>query len=333
MACLYQQAVAQQKVVQKIDNGIAKADMGIAKAKATADIFQPYLLKARQLFMSAAQIVQDVKQNAKNLKTNNSNTAHNTDVNEGQQQSADGNDYGYNNSSTTSGNSGYDNTGSTSNINTGSYDYGSYSDYTRQQYLPITNEATINQDGTGNWGNQNHSIYGNCLDVLTGNVVGMGEAEDNPASIDLLFFAPTDGQGTYVLMTPNFAKTNGTATYISQHHSDGVQAWSSISESEVGLTNLTLAQFDKIQNNSQIKSVAKNCRNYAGYYTSVGKKLEGQVFAVKVEQEEKTVYALIAVVKQFGTNGSNGYLKIKVKSVGEDVNSDGRIDTQSYLRN
>lgn len=286
--------------------------------------------------MSATQIVQDVKQDAKNLK--NDGSSNYTSSTEGQSETAEGSDYGYNNtssgnSSTTNSNSGYDNAGSSNNTGSGNYDYGSYNAYTQQQYLPITNNATINQDGTGNMGNQNHAIYGNCLDVLTGNVLGMGEAEDNPASIDLMFFAPTDGQGTYVLMTPNFAKTNGTATYISQHHSDGVNTWGSISESEVGLTSLTLSQFDKIQNNSQIKSVAKNCRSYAGYYTSVGKKLEGQVFAVKVEQEEKTVYALIAVTKHFGTNGSTGYLKIKVKSAGVDNNNDGQIDTQSYLRN
>lgn len=329
MVCLYQQAAAQQKVAQKVDKGFNKADQAITKARTTIDIFQPYLLKARQLFMNASQMVQDAKQDVKNLKRSGSSTYPSSA--EGQPETASENDYGYSN--TSAGNNGYDNTGSPSTTNGGNYDYGNYNNYNEQQYLPITNNATINQDGTGNMGNQNHGIYGNCLDVLTGNVLGMGEAEDNPGSIDLMFFAPTDGQGTYVLMTPNFAKTNGTATYISQHHSDGVQTWSSISESEVGLTNLTLAQFDKIQNNSQVKSVAKNCRSYAGYYTSVGKKLEGQVFAVKVEQEEKTVYALVAVARHFGTNGSTGYLRIKVKSVGVDGNNDGQIDTQSYLRN
>lgn len=332
VACLYQQAAAQQKVAQKVDRGFNKADQAVTKARTTIDIFQPYLLKARQLFMSATQMAQDVKQDAKNLKGNaNSGSSDYTSSTGVQSESVEGNDYGYNNTST--GNNDYDNTSSQSNSNSESYDYGNYNGYTQQQYLPITNDATINQDGTGNMGNQNHGIYGNCLDVLTGNIVGMGEAEDNPLSIDLMFFASTDVQGNYLFMTPNFVKTNGTATYMTQHHSDGVLKWSSISESEVGLTNLTLAQFDKIQNNSQIKSVAKNCNSYAGYYSSVGKKMEGQVFSVRVEQEEKTVYALIAVTKHFGTNGSTGYLKIKVKSVGVDNNHDGQIDTQTYLRN
>jgi hypothetical protein len=56
------------------------------------------------------------------------------------------------------------------------------------------------------------------------------------------------------------------------------------------------------------------------------------VFAVKVEQENRTVYALVAVMKHFGTSGSNGYLKIKVKSQGIDNNGDGMVDPGSYIR-
>ncbi len=210
--------------------------------------------------------------------------------------------------------------------------YGVYNNYTPQQYQPINNEAFINTDGSGNWGNQNSGLYVNCLDVLTGTVVGVGEAEDNPNSVDLMFFAPADGQNTYVLMTPSFARNNGTATYMTQHASDAVMKWKDITESEVALTKLTNTQFDRIQNNNQISGAVKNAVNYSGVYNSVGNKLEGMVFAVKVEQENRTVYALVSIVKHFGTSGSNGYLKIKVKSQGIDKTGDGFVDPGAYLR-
>jgi hypothetical protein len=162
--------------------------------------------------------------------------------------------------------------------------------------------------------------------------MSMGEAEDKPGSVDLMFFAPADGQNTYVLMTPSFAKNNSTATYMTGHASDGITKWKEITESEVALTKLTISQFDKIQTNTQITGAVKSAVNYTGWYTSVGTKLEGQVFAVKVEQDNRTVYALIAIEKHFGTSGSNGYLKIKVKSQGIDTNNDGMVDPNAYLR-
>ncbi len=320
----------------RIERTVQKAENTVTKARTIIDVFQPYLLKARQLYGQTKQLVKETKSSAKGLKNNNNNTNYPV---------ADNNPVVSNNNNTNippDPAAGYP----TSNNNNNSYpiatnsntaatippQYGVYENYNTQQFLPISNDAIINSDGTGNWGNQNNGVYGNCLDVLTGTVLGMGEAEDNPSSVDLIFVAPAEGQNTYVLMTPSFARNNGTATYMTAHTTDGISKWKDISESEVALTKLTLSQFDKIQNNQQISGAVKNAVNYAGYYTSVGNKLEGQVFAVKVEQENRTVYALVAVVKHYGTSGSNGYLKIKVKSQGIDNNGDGFVDPANYIR-
>jgi hypothetical protein len=200
------------------------------------------------------------------------------------------------------------------------------------QSLPINNPSTVNNDGTGNWGNQNNGLYGNCLDVLTGTVMGMGDAAASPKSVDIMFFAPADGQNTYLLMTPGFARNNSTATYMTEHTSDQVQQWTDINESEVALTKMTIGQFNQIQNNGQIQSAARNAQDYSGYYGAVGQKLDGAVFAIRTIAEGREVYALVAVLKQIGTSGSNGYLKIAIKSTGVDLNHDGQADANAYLR-
>lgn len=313
---------------------IQKADNVVNKGKTVLTVFQPYLLKARELYGQVKQLVKETKDASKAVLAKNTTT-------EGSAASVNDNGNTAGNTGTNSPPASYPPPAENSTVNGNAAappatdlttQYGMYNNYTADQYLPINNEAAINSDGSGNWGNQNNGQYGNCLDVLTGTVVSMGEAEDNPGSIDLLFFAPADGQNTYVLMTPSFARNNSTATYMTQHASDGVMKWKDVTESEVALTKLTIAQFEKIQNNSQISGAVKNAVNYSGWYTSVGTKLEGQVFAVKVEQESRTVYALVAVIKHFGTSGSNGYLKIKVKSQGIDNNADGIIDPNSYIR-
>lgn len=329
-----------QNTPGKVERTLQKADNAVNKGKAVINVFQPYLLKARELYAQAKQMVKEVKATAKNTKNNAGNNNGNDVpvVNE-----SNTNTGSYNNTGTTPADpaAGYPSstTGTpaapatgTTPANDPAAQYGAYNNYTPEQYLPVANPASVNTDGTGNWGNQNNGLYGNCLDVLTGTVMSMGEADDKPGSVDLMFFAPTDGQNTYVLMTPSFAKTNSTATYMTQHASDGVSKWKDVTESEVALTKLTIGQFDKIQTNAQITGAVKNAVNYAGWHTSVGTKLEGQVFAVKVEQDNRTVYALVAVEKHFGTSGSNGYLKIKVKSQGIDTNNDGMADPAAYIR-
>jgi len=200
------------------------------------------------------------------------------------------------------------------------------------QSLPINNPSSVNNDATGNWGNQNNGLYGNCLDALTGTVLGMGEAASSPTSVDLLFFAPADGQNTYVLMTPGFARNNSTAGYMTEHVSEQVLKWTDVNESEVALTKMTIGPFNQIQNNGQIQNAARNAQEYAGVYTSVGQKLDGSVFAIKTETAGREVYALVAIIKQYGTSGNNGYLKIAIKSTGVDTNRDGQADANAYLR-
>ena len=342
-ALLIATCTSAQNSKDKIERTAQKIDNAVNKGKAIIDVFQPYLLKARQLYGEARQMASDVKASAKQAKnsngSNNSGAVAGVYSDNNSNSSSSGNTNANNNSynDPAAGYSPANNNSSAGGATTipasdPSPQYGAYNNYTPQQYLPVNNEASVNNDGSGNWGNQNSGLYGNCLDVLTGTVVSMGEAEENPGAVDLMFFAPADGQNTYVLMTPSFAKNNGTATYMTAHASDCITKWRDVTESEVALTKLTIGQFEKIQNNSQITGAVKSAVNYAGWYTSVGTKLEGQVFAVKVEQENRTVYALVAVIKHFGTSGSNGYLKIKVKSQGIDNNRDGMVDPNAYIR-
>ena len=328
-------------VFEKTNNTVNKISNAIA-------IFQPYLLKARQIFYDAKQLAGDVKNSSKTafgkngtvtntggVYTNTSNNGYDTT-----RQGYPANNGSYN-QATNNSNNGYNNSGNqTANgYGTGAYQNNNQFDnsnlaqnYLPNQSLPINNPSSVNNDGSGNWGNQNNGLYGNCLDALTGTVLGMGEAAQTPASVDLLFFAPSDGQNTYTLMTPGFARNNSSATYMTEHTSDQLQQWIDVNETEVALTKLTLGQFNQIQNNSQILNAVHNAQNYAGYYSSVGQKLDGCVFAIKAQMENRQVYALIAIVKQIGTSGSNGYLKIKIKAQGINTNGNGYPDAANYLR-
>jgi len=361
--CLSGSLAAQQSggqdVFQKANNAVNKATNAIA-------VFQPYLLKARQLFYDAKQMAGDVKNYAKSTFGKNGNITNtgvagpnysngNTIQSGSYDTSHNYNQYNQNPQYTGSQGSQYNQGGNTQNNSSSTYSSGSASQggyptnatqggtqsnatgqniqsYLPNQSMPINNAASVNNDGTGNWGNQNNGLYGNCLDALTGTVMGIGEAAQKPAAVDLLFFAPADGQNTYILMTPGFARNNSTATYMTEHVSDQVQQWSDVTESEVALTKLTLGQFTQIQNNGQIQNAVRNAQNYSGLYTSVGQKLDGQVFAVKVQMENREVYALIAVLKQIGTSGSNGYLKIRIKALGIDNNNNGSPDANNYIR-
>ncbi len=354
----FSQANGSPDVFQKADNAVNKVNTIIA-------VFQPYLLKARQLYYDGKQLAGDAKNSANSVFGKNGNNGGNggyasgsynnqpgyTDGSNNNNQSGYNNN-GYNNSGGNSAQSGY-NSGNTggynSNSNQGGFNnnngysngqtngsgYGTASgiqDYLPSQSLPVNNPSSINSDGTGNWGNQNNGLYGNCLDALTGTVMGMGEAADKPGSVDLMFFAPSDGQNTYTIMTPGFARNNSTATYMTEHTSDQVMQWSDVNETEVALTRLTLGQFDQIQNNNQILNAVRMAQNYAGYYSAVGQKLDGMVFAVKAELESRQVYALIAVSRQVGTSGSNGYLKIRIKAQGVDANANGAPNANFYQR-
>jgi len=329
-------------------NAFDKATNAANKVSNIIAVFQPYLLKARQIFYDAKQLAGDVKNSAKSTFGKNGNTSNNgvnggTAPTQGQPGYVDNS-----NNSTTTQNQATNNTTGTNNGNTNYQNQGNTNgngytsnnngygqnvqSYLPNQSLPINNPASVNNDGTGNWGNQNNGLYGNCLDVMTGSVMGMGDAAQSPTSVDLLFFAPADGQNTYTLMTPGFAKNNSTAGYMTEHTSDQVMQWTDVNESEVALTKLSIGQFNQIQNNGQIKSAALNAQDYAGYYAGVGQKLDGKVFAVKVQMDNRETYALVAVFKQFGTSGSNGYLKIAIKTTGLSNNQNNQPNANAYIR-
>ena len=336
-ALCFSQPRGKKDVFQKATNTMNKVNTIIA-------VFQPYLLKARELFYDAKQLGTNVKNSSKALlgrkgkNDPNGSTSNGTDTSQYMYANSNTNNQQGNSSNANNGNSGYqqgngNNSGNYQN-NSGNQNTGNNTpqNYLPNQSLPINNPATINNDGTGNWGNQNNGLYGNCLDALTGTVMGMGEAADKPSSVDLLFFAPADGQNTYYLMTPSFAKNNSTATYMTEHTSDAVLQWTDVNETEVAITKLSIGQFNQIQNNGQISNAVRNAQQYSGYYAGVGQKLDGQVFAVKAQMENRQVYALIAVIRQIGTSGSNGYLKIQVKAMGIDSNGTGQVNANAYVR-
>lgn len=195
----------------------------------------------------------------------------------------------------------------------------------------VPENSNYNPDGSANFGNQYNAEYGCYLDALTGTVLFGGEAEEKPTSVDLIFLAPNDGQNTYYLVTPNFAHDGGADCFWGSCTTDNpVKSWKTVNESEVAVTTLTGAQFEKIQYNTQLSGAVKGTRGFAGWYSSPGNKLDGKVFAVKTEMENRTAYALIYVVKHIGTSGSGGHLKVKVKVTGFDTNGDGNPDNKVY---
>lgn len=347
-----QQNNGKPDIAQKVNNAANKVTTVLA-------VFQPYLLKARQLFYDARQMAGDVKNASKSTfgknssgnnnsgtYSNNNGTYSNTQNNSGydstnnySQNNSGGynNTYSSNNSNNTTysnnnsdnrSNSGYNNTAPQNNNNAYSNNNSTPQNYLPNQSLPVNNPSSVNNDGTGNWGNQNNGLYGNCLDVLTGTVMGLGEAEASSKSVDVIFVA---ANGSYQLWTPNYARSEVAAQYTSRSTTESAGKWSDINETEIAVTRITMSQFDQIQNNSQILNAVKNAQNYAPSITEFGK-MDGKVYAVKAELENRTVYGLIAVVKQVGTDGSNGYLKIKIKAQGIDNNQNGQVNANAYLR-
>lgn len=193
--------------------------------------------------------------------------------------------------------------------------------YNAANYSEPENE-NYNADGTMNLGHQNNGMYGNCIDLLSAQVVGMGETEDNPGNIDLIFFSQFGGLG-YSFESPAEAPTINEGV--------AVKSWRQRNETEIAETKITIAQFEKITVNTQLMSAVKNARGFKGeYYTP--NKLDGRVFAVKIIQDDRELYALLAVYKHYGNDGSNGYLKIKIKVQGIDANKDGYPDPVAYQR-
>ncbi len=319
--------ITQNTEQNKVEKAFQKGQKTISKIQNIIQIFQPYLVKAQEIYQQGKQLVKDVKSSKMNNVNSTENTNNSSTTNSEYSQPPNTNQSSNNSSNSqqdyNNQNNGGSNENNGTNMNGGSYNQ-------PPQSLPINNPASVNNDGTGNWGNQNNGLYGNCLDVLTGTVMGMGEAEEMPGSIDVVFVV---ANGAYTLMTPNFARNNGTATYMSNHSTDGIAKWKTVNETEIAETKITIGQFEQIQTNPQISNVVKNAANYTGWLQYPGNKLDGKVFAIKAELDGRTVYGLIAVIKHIGTDGSNGYLKIKIKAMGLDSNGDGKADANMYLRN
>jgi hypothetical protein len=313
---------AQQAQPGKVDRLVQKGQQAVNKVKTIIAVFQPYLIKAKELYGQGKELAGSVKGAAKGL-----NGATATGSSTGTSTTYTDNSNTYPPATTTPPTTGdYGNAGGTTDP------YATGTTPAPEYYLPVNEPATVNNDGSGNWGNQNNALYGNCLDVMTGTVMGMGEAADNPASVDLMFFASTDVPGNYLVITPNYVRTNAASTYMTGHASDPVLQWKDISESEIALTKMTIGQFNQIQNNNQISNAVRNAQNYAGYLSFVGQRVEGQVLAIRTQMENREVYALVAVEKQVGVSGSNGYLRIRIKAQGVDNNNNGIPDANYYIR-
>lgn len=202
------------------------------------------------------------------------------------------------------------------------------------EYIPES--PSYNSDGTANLGNQNHKQYGCYLDVMSGSVLDDIEASENTAGVDLVFTA-TDYYGSapmYALLTPAYVKNDVFANYYFRgpRYKDAnipMRQWEEANESEIALTNLTIDKFDKIKNNNQLLAVIKQTAGFKEKYES-RTKLNGKVFAIRTHLENRDAYALICVLDQFGTTGTNGFLKIKIKVTGFDNNGDGNPDEGLY---
>lgn len=193
--------------------------------------------------------------------------------------------------------------------------------YSSENFSQPEND-TYNDDGTMFLGHQNSGRYGNCLNLLEGTVMGMGEAEEEPQKIDLIFFSQYGGLG-YSFESPFDAPTINEGV--------AVKKWKARNETEIAETRLSIADFEKITTNSQLLNAVKSATGFsAGFYTP--NKMDGRVFAIRLMQDDREVNALLGVYKQYGTAGGNGYLKIKIKVQAIKAQSNGSADPASYIR-
>jgi hypothetical protein len=198
------------------------------------------------------------------------------------------------------------------------------------QPLPKGSGNPYNADGSANWGQQYNTKYGCYLDALRGRIVDAGEAADMPETIDLIF-AAYKSTGVYYLFTPNFAHAEvmADAVWGSATTDNPVKSWKAVNETEVAETILTAADFNAIQNNNQLSSAVAKAKNWAGYVQLMNR-FDNKVFALRVHTDSRKLFALIYVQEHMGTDGGNGYLKIRIKVTGIDTNNDGEPDSGAY---
>lgn len=201
----------------------------------------------------------------------------------------------------------------------------------------IAESSSYNTDGSANLGSQNNDKFGCYLDMVKGQVMDEIDAAGNSKNIDVIFTATgafSEQMPMYAFLTPAYVKNDRFAYNFfkgTKYKDQNIPpaSWEEVNESEVAMTSLNSTQFDKIQNNNQLTAVVKQIKGF-GQKVESRTKLDGKVIAVKTEMGGRTVYGLICITNHYGTTGSSGYLKIKIKVTGFDNNGDGVPDSQLY---
>ncbi len=200
----------------------------------------------------------------------------------------------------------------------------------------IPESSLYNADGTANWGSQNHTEYGSYLDVMKGSILDDISVVMETASVDLIFTATNHfgNSPAYAFLTPAYVKNDFFANYYFRgpKYKDAnvpPMSWDNVNESEVAMTTLTEAHFNRIQTNDQLTSFVKQIRGFQDHIES-RTKLTGKVIAVKTEMANRTCYGIILILEHYGTTGANGFLKVKIKVTGFDYNQDGNPDAEVY---
>lgn len=203
---------------------------------------------------------------------------------------------------------------------------------------PIIPESPLyNPDGSANLGSQSNDQYGCYIDVMRGAVMDEVDAAGNAKSVDLIFTATNafnEQVPMYAFLTPAYVKNDAFAYnfFKGPKYKDRnipPATWEDVNESEVAMTGLTGAQFEKIRDNKQLMAVIKQVKGF-GQKVESRTKLDGKVIAVKTEMGDRTAYGLMYIMNHYGTTGANGYLKVKIKVTGFDSNGDGNPDAGLY---
>jgi hypothetical protein len=191
--------------------------------------------------------------------------------------------------------------------------------------------STYNSDGTAAWGCQDHQQYGCYLDAQKGVIADDVDVATQTGAIDVIFATAKSQIGPiYHLVSPSYAKNNPKAGlfFSGEKYKVGkqpVKLWATANSSEIAATTITGAQFEKVKSNEQLMAVVNQTGGFQEFYSS-RTKLDGKVFAVRTQIENRTSYALIYVVEHVGVSGSGCFLKIKLKVNGRDANGDGLPD-------
>lgn len=192
--------------------------------------------------------------------------------------------------------------------------------------------GNYSSDGSANLGTQNHATYGNYLDMNKGEILDNVTAPAISQSVDLIFTATKWSNNTlYAFFSPYYAKNNTSAMKYNfgikykRNEKHPATNWAAVNESQVALTNLNEAQFNKIQTSAQLEAFVKQVQNYKECL-ELKDNIEGKVLAIKTQMDNRTCYGLLYIANQYGTVGENSYIKVKLKVLGTDMNGDGLPD-------